>query len=131
MKKIFFLLFAFAMLLAVQPTKSQASNTHNQGVCFVVNADVIAPAPAVQEGGGVDTTPTEATTIDSSQQVTKSTGVFNFILSNWAALIIAFLAFLKVIVNLTPTKSDNKVFSLIDTFINAIIPNNKTGGGTF
>jgi hypothetical protein len=45
----------------------------------------------------------------------------NFILENWAELTLAILGFVKVIVNLTPTTSDNKVFGYIDTLINLII----------
>jgi hypothetical protein len=35
------------------------------------------------------------------------------------------MAFAKVVVNLTPTESDNQVFGIIDTIINALIPNRK------
>ena len=45
----------------------------------------------------------------------------DFIIENWAALLIGVLALAKVIVNLTPTESDNKVFSWFDILINAII----------
>ena len=44
-----------------------------------------------------------------------------FITSNWAELLIGLLAAAKVIVNLTPTNADNKVFGWLDTLINAII----------
>jgi hypothetical protein len=39
----------------------------------------------------------------------------------WAEIILAAMAFIKVIVNLTPTEADNKVFGWIDTLINAIV----------
>ena len=39
----------------------------------------------------------------------------------WAELLLAAAAFIKVIVNLTPTETDNKVFGWIDTLINAIV----------
>lgn len=48
-----------------------------------------------------------------------------FITENWLELLIALLAFLKVIVNLTPTEKDNQIFGLIDKIIDAIIPNRK------
>lgn len=56
--------------------------------------------------------------------------ISDFILENWAELTLAVLALVKVIVNLTPTTSDNKVFGYIDTLINLIIadrikPSNK------
>ena len=49
----------------------------------------------------------------------------DFILDNLAELAIAALAFLKVIVNLTPTEKDNKVFGYLDSIINAVIPDRK------
>ena len=45
----------------------------------------------------------------------------NFILENWAELTLAILGLVKVIVNLTPTTNDNKVFGYIDTLIYLII----------
>ncbi len=44
-----------------------------------------------------------------------------FLFANWGELLIAILAFSKVIVNLTPTEADNKVFGWLDTLITAII----------
>ena len=44
----------------------------------------------------------------------------DFIISNWAELIIALMAFAKVIVNLTPTEADNQIFGYLDTLITAI-----------
>jgi hypothetical protein len=47
--------------------------------------------------------------------------MIDFITENWALLLIALMAFAKVIVNLTPSEADNKVFGWIDVLINAII----------
>jgi hypothetical protein len=47
--------------------------------------------------------------------------MIDFILNNWGALLIAVMALVKVIVNLTPSEADNKVFGWIDVLINAII----------
>ena len=55
--------------------------------------------------------------------------VGDFIKNNAAELILAFFAFLKVVTNLTPTAKDNKIFGMLDTFINWIVPNLKKGGG--
>lgn len=52
-----------------------------------------------------------------------------FITTNWLELLIGIMAFLKIIINLTPTEEDNKVFSYLDSIFNAIIPNYKKGGG--
>lgn len=48
-----------------------------------------------------------------------------FIQNNWGELAIALLAFIKVIVNLTPTEKDNTVFGYIDVLINLIIADRK------
>jgi hypothetical protein len=49
----------------------------------------------------------------------------NFILENWAELTLAVLALVKVVVNLTPTEKDNKVFGYLDLLINTIIADRK------
>tara|TARA_R110002020_G_C15845761_1_gene735630 strand:+ start:463 stop:606 length:144 start_codon:yes stop_codon:yes gene_type:complete len=46
-------------------------------------------------------------------------------MENWLELLIALMAFGKVITNLTPTQADNKMFGWLDTIIDAIIPNYK------
>ena len=43
-----------------------------------------------------------------------------FIIENWAVLLLAFMAFLKVVVNLTPTTKDNQIFGYLDVLITAI-----------
>tara|TARA_R110000787_G_C13349350_1_gene438971 strand:+ start:28 stop:201 length:174 start_codon:yes stop_codon:yes gene_type:complete len=55
--------------------------------------------------------------------------MLEFITQNWLELLIGLMAFIKVITNLTPTETDNKVFSWIDSILNTIIPNYKKGGG--
>ena len=37
--------------------------------------------------------------------------------------------FIKIIINLTPTQEDNKVFGYLDSIFNALFPNYKKGGG--
>ena len=46
--------------------------------------------------------------------------MIDFIINNWAELLIGLLAFAKVVVNLTPTENDNKVFGWIDSLIDII-----------
>jgi len=43
-----------------------------------------------------------------------------FILTNWAALLLGVMAFAKIVVNLTPTDTDNQVFGYVDMLITAI-----------
>ena len=45
----------------------------------------------------------------------------DFITNNLAELIIGALAFIKIVVNLTPTEKDNQVFGWLDALINMII----------
>lgn len=47
-----------------------------------------------------------------------------FILNNWAELVLAAMAFAKVVVNLTPSVNDNRVFTYIDLLVDAIVTNN-------
>ena len=48
-----------------------------------------------------------------------------FITENWLELLIALMAFVKVVTNLTPTEKDNKIFGWLDSIIDAVIPNYK------
>ena len=53
-----------------------------------------------------------------------------FISENWLELLIGLMAFIKIIINLTPTEEDNKVFGYLDSIFNALFPNYKKGAGT-
>lgn len=44
----------------------------------------------------------------------------SFLLTHWAELLLAALAFAKVVVNLTPSEKDNQVFGLLDKVITAV-----------
>jgi len=44
----------------------------------------------------------------------------DFIIENWAELLLGILAFSKIIVNLTPTEKDNQIFGYLDILITAI-----------
>jgi hypothetical protein len=47
-----------------------------------------------------------------------------FVAQNWAEILLALMAFAKVIVNLTPSIKDDRVFAYVDLLFNAIIANN-------
>ena len=49
----------------------------------------------------------------------------DFILQNWAALLLGLMALAKIVVNLTPTEKDNKIFGYLDILIDAIISDRK------
>ena len=51
----------------------------------------------------------------------------DFILANWAALLLGLMAFAKVVVNLTPTTKDNMIFGYVDLLVDAIIPDRRKG----
>jgi len=46
--------------------------------------------------------------------------MIDFIIDFWAELLLATLAFAKVVVNLTPTQQDNAIFGYVDMLITAI-----------
>jgi len=48
---------------------------------------------------------------------------------SWLEILIGFMIFIKVLVNVTPTEKDNKVFGWLDSIFDSVIPNyNKNGG---
>ena len=47
--------------------------------------------------------------------------MIDFITLNWMPILFGLMAFIKVIVNLTPTEKDNAVFGQIDSLINYFI----------
>ena len=51
--------------------------------------------------------------------------MLDFLTDNAIELILGAMAFLKIIVNLTPTEKDNQIFGLLDKVINAIIPDRR------
>ena len=57
--------------------------------------------------------------------VEEGSAVWNFIVTNIGELAIGLLAFIKIIVNITPTETDNKVFGWLDNLINMIISDRK------
>ena len=55
--------------------------------------------------------------------------MIEFLKENWMPLLLALMGFMKVVVNLTPSEKDNKIFAWLDGFIDFFIPNLKKGGG--
>jgi hypothetical protein len=47
--------------------------------------------------------------------------MLDFIIENWGELLLGVMAFIKVVVNITPTETDNQVFGWFDTLINMIV----------
>jgi|TARA_Y100000361_G_scaffold136542_1_gene137283 hypothetical protein len=44
-----------------------------------------------------------------------------FLSNNWLEIVVALMAFAKVVVNLTPSVKDDAIFGIVDRVINAII----------
>ena len=55
-----------------------------------------------------------------------------FTLGNLTEIILALMALAKIVINITPTEKDNKVFGLLDSVLNTLVPSRtkKNGGGT-
>jgi len=53
----------------------------------------------------------------------------DLIIENWPQILVGLMAFAKIIVNLTPSEKDNKIFEWLDKLVDAIVPNLKKGGG--
>jgi len=49
----------------------------------------------------------------------------DFVLQNWAELLLGTLALIKIVVRLTPGVKDDAIFNYLDKLINAIIPKNE------
>jgi len=49
----------------------------------------------------------------------------DFILQNWGELLIAALAFIKIVVRLTPGVKDDAIFNYVDRLIDALLPENE------
>lgn len=126
MKRLIAFLILLVGFVTFSPPDQQVKAAPNQGIYFVADLPVtyIAPAVFAQEESGV-----VVADVVENTEVTADTD-YNFFIENWAELLLAIMVFLKVVVNLTPTKRDNEIFGLIDTLINAIVPNYKKGGGT-
>lgn len=53
----------------------------------------------------------------------------NFLLENWAALLLGLMAFAEVVTRLTPTEKDNTILAKLQGLLNVFLPNLKKGGG--
>lgn len=46
-------------------------------------------------------------------------------LGNFMEILVALMVLAKVVINLTPTEKDNKVFGLVDSILNTIVPDRR------
>ena len=119
MKNIF-MLIALVGIFAIGCASFEKDTPPKSQTHFVQASDV-----------GIQATIIRAVDETAADPAPAPVGIFGFVKNNMAELTLALLAFLKVIVNLTPTKSDNNIFGLLDNFINWLVPNFKMGGGKF
>lgn len=59
----------------------------------------------------------------------ETSDMASFLLDNWGELLLGVMAFVKLIVNITPTDTDNRIFGYLDSLINMIVADRirKTG----
>ncbi|MDX9703928.1 MAG: hypothetical protein RBU23_12930 [Candidatus Auribacterota bacterium] len=147
MKNVFIAFMLGLFVLAAMPTQSMADAADQQHEAVVFNqpgnaADVLQALPLTTPAAALVDMPSgkkvcmaglfafaqdeSATgpTEEFSQDETplEEVSVLHFFKSNWGELIIALLAFVKVVVRLTPTLKDDKVFGKIDDLISFFIP---------
>ena len=66
------------------------------------------------------------------EQTTDGTEVpGGFIRHNWDSLLFGLLTFYELVARLTPTIKDNTIVKILSSFLNALVPNFKKGGGSF
>ena len=51
--------------------------------------------------------------------------MMDFIIDNWGELLIGVMAFIKIVVNITPTEKDNMVFGWMDSLVNMVVSDRK------
>lgn len=122
MKSLKILLGLLALMLMVAIVLPSDAQTVK-----VEKAKVVA---TIGDTGTVAVDTAKATVPPYAPRPPEKVSVGDFMLSNWEVLLFALLALVKVIVNLTPSDKDNRVFTLLDNFINWLVPNLRKGGGT-
>lgn len=134
MKRIIFLLSFLFLSVAIFATPPPGPKVQEKGVESVLPTGnvnfVVIPADQIPDDIQLYAS-LEGAQLDSDPgTIEEESGIMDFIKGNWGILIVALMGFLKVVVNLTPTDKDNKVFGWLDSIFNLFIPNYRKGGGT-
>ncbi len=95
----------------------------HQKVCMA-GMFAFAQDESLSDGQPTDPVPNEVQNEPDNQE-SESTTPLKFLGSYWAELFLALLALIKIIVRLTPSIKDDKVFGRLDDFVSAIFPNNE------
>ncbi len=130
MKKILLFLFSLALLIAIGCNNAQKSADTPGNKVEYVYAD-LGSVDAIQADVYLvqDESPGEvATEID---ETSDSVSAGDFLKNNFLELLLGLMAFIEIVVRLTPTTKDNSILNLVMTILNAIIPNFKKAGGKF
>jgi hypothetical protein len=129
MKKIFgILMIAFMALLLSQPLAAKANPDGKVLTSLIADTgggDLIAQASTATVAAP-DIVSEPVTVVVSDLPAVPDPVPFNlwtFLLSYWAELLIALMAFIKVIVRITPTLKDDAIFGYLDKLIEWLVPN--------
>jgi hypothetical protein len=77
---------------------------------------VVAPVPP-------DSNSTEVTSTDVIVQPATQKGFWDLLAGYWAELLLGTMAVIKILVRITPTLKDDKVFGWLDKLIEMLLPN--------
>lgn len=55
--------------------------------------------------------------------------MIDFIKDHWIVLLFGLLAFVEIVIRLTPTKKDDSILNFIMKIVNFLIPNHKRNSG--
>jgi hypothetical protein len=145
MRKIFSILALFVIVAlcvtplffpndaeAKEPPKVHASDLENTQPNAEPSVEEIE-ASYQRDTGIVDDAPAEPDTPAEPvpDDLTLWQRIFAYLRENTAESIIAIMAIIQVVVNLTPTEKDNGWFLWLRRIFDTIFPNLKKGGGTF
>jgi hypothetical protein len=150
MKKIYLILFSFALLLFTSCSQRTETNPDPPGtkMSYTVDepavhyADVNTPVFILRDVTGERLQSYSSSSNSNANAILvqniaeqppgESDKTFSeILLENWGPLLLAFLGFIELIVRLTPSEKDNSILNMIIKFLNIIIPNLKKGGGKF
>jgi hypothetical protein len=125
MKKIFLILFSFALLAIVGCSQRTETNPDPPGVKVEYAVDQPVQANAI----AADVYVVQDTAEQPPGEAEKT--FLDILKENWGALLLGFLAFVEILVRLTPSEKDNSILNMIIKFLNVLLPNLKKGGGKF
>lgn len=110
-----------------EPQKIEMSQDIKEDTGLIAQVD---PGTEVQSDATADVPQNEQNSEEEDPKQSGFAALWEWIRNNTAEAILAFLAIVKIIVNLTPTETDNRWYDVLERMINSIFPNLRKGGGT-